>query len=81
MRRDERRRGFSTPYRMRRTKPAPGAPAVMEKWPALRPLYHSIVVDGIRLQSYRRGIHDTPMISDDGRITIIEREGFLVDAL
>jgi hypothetical protein len=37
---DERRRGFETPFRMRKTKPAAGAPAVMAKWPSLRPLYH-----------------------------------------
>ena len=37
---DERRRGFQTPMPMRRLVPAPGAPAVMAKWPGLRPLYH-----------------------------------------
>ena len=75
-RRDERRRGFETPFRMRRTRPALGAPAVMAKWPDLRPLYHTIEIDGVRLQSYRRGIHDTPMISDDGRIAVYSREGY-----
>ena len=72
-RRDERRRGFEIPYRMRKTKPAPGAPTVMAKYPGARPLYHEMTVDGVRLQSYRRGIHDCPMISDDGRIAIYER--------
>ncbi len=71
-RRDERRRGFDVPYRMRKPKPAPGAPAVMAKFPGARPLYHELRVDGVRLQSYRRGIHDVPMISDDGRITIVQ---------
>ena len=69
-RRDERRRGFD------KTRPAPGAPAVMAKYPGARPLYHEITVDGVRLQSYRRGIHDCPMISDDGRIEIYERGDF-----
>ncbi len=73
-RRDERRQGFTTPFRMRRTKPAPGAPAVMAKRPGIRPLYHWIWVDGIRFQSYRAGIHETPMFSDDGRVTLIEHE-------
>ena len=69
-RRDERRRGFNTPYRMRRTKAAPGAAAVMAKWPSLRPLYHWIAIDGVRFQSYRADQHRTPMISDDARIRI-----------
>jgi hypothetical protein len=67
---DERRRGFATVYRMRRTKQAPGSPVVLTKTPYLRPLYHWIEVDGVRLQSYRAGLHDVPMISDDGRIVI-----------
>ena len=73
-RRDERRRGFDVPYRMRKTKPALGATAVMAKFPGARPLYHWLEVDGVRLQSYRRGIHDVPLISDDGRIAVYERE-------
>lgn len=75
-RRDERRQGFSTPFKMRKIKPTPGAPTVMAKHPDLRPLHHWLEVDGVRLQSYRAGIHDFPMISDDGRIIIREREEF-----
>ncbi|WP_290986305.1 hypothetical protein [Hyphomicrobium sp.] len=80
-RRDERRVGFATPFRMRRTKPAPGSPVVMAKMPDLRPLYHWITVDGVRLQSYRAGLHSTPMISDDGMIAIREADGKWVAAV
>lgn len=73
---DERRSGFNTPFRMRTAKMAPGAPAVMTKRPNLRPLYHWMDVDGVRLQSYRAGSHEVLMISDDARITIIQRESF-----
>jgi hypothetical protein len=75
-RRDERRRGFSTPFRMRRVRPAEGAPAVMAKHPHYRPLHHWLEVDGVRLQSYRADVHDVPMISDDGRIAVRERDTF-----
>ena len=44
---DERRRGFETPFRMRTTKPAPGAPSVMAKWRRLRPLYRRITIGGV----------------------------------
>lgn len=75
-RRDERRKGFDTPYRMRKTRPAPGAPAVMAKWPDLRPLYHWIEVDGVRLQSYRGAWNKTVMFTDDGRISIERNADF-----
>jgi len=48
----------------------------MAKRPDLRPLYHWLEVDGVRLQSYRGSFHETPMISDDGLITIMQREDF-----
>ena len=38
---------------MRRLVAAPGAPAVMAKWPGLRPLYHWQIIEGVRFQSYR----------------------------
>ena len=71
---DERRRGFETPMRMRRLVRAPGAPAVMAKWPGLRPLYHWQTIDGVRFQSYRINSHQIPLISDDARIRI-DRHG------
>ena len=54
--------------------PAPGAPAVMAKWPSLRPLYHWQTIDGVRFQSYRIDFHRIPLISDDARIRI-DRHG------
>jgi hypothetical protein len=75
-RRDERRCGFSTPFRMRRIKPTEGAPAVMAKHPNYRPLHHWIEVDGMRMQSYRADVHEVPLISDDGRIAVKERDTF-----
>ena len=50
---------------MRGLAPAPGAPAVMVKWPTLHPLYHWLTVDGVRFQSYRADAFRTPLISDD----------------
>jgi len=68
---DERRRGFDTPFRMRKTAPAKGSPAVVSKWPNLRPLYHWSTIDGVHFQSYKgawamRGV----LISDDARIVL-----------
>ncbi len=77
-RRDERRQGFWTPYRMRRTKVAPGSPIVMAKRPDIRPLYHWIEVDGVRFQSYRWDSRTIPLISDDGRISVLQRADFWV---
>ena len=71
---DERRRGFDNPMPMRTLVPAPGAPAVMAKWPGLRPLYHRQTIDGVRFQSYRINSHRIPLISDDTR-TRIDRDG------
>jgi len=71
---DERRIGFETPFRMRRTKRAPGSPAVLEQSPNLRPLYHWIEVGGVRFQSYRVNSHCIPLISDDGRIRVDEHD-------
>jgi hypothetical protein len=71
---EERRRGFETPMPTRRLVPAPGAPAVMAKWPGLRPLYHWQTIDGVRFQSYRIDSHRIPLISDDARIRI-DRHG------
>lgn len=51
-RRDERRLGFATPFRMRPIKCAPGAPAVIAKWPRLRPLYHWIEVGSVKTQKH-----------------------------
>lgn len=73
-RHDERRIGFTTPFRMRPIKCAPGAPAVLKKWPRLRPLYHWIEVGGVRFQSYRVDNYRVPLISDDARI-MIEHHG------
>ncbi len=70
---DERRRGFETPFRMRKTKPAIGAPAVMAKWPALRPLYHWTTIEGVSFQTYRSDGRDA-LISDDARI-VLKRAG------
>ena len=67
---DERRRGFETPMPMRRLVAAPGAPAVMAKWPGLRPLYHWQIIEGVRFQSYRIDSHRIPLISDDARISV-----------
>lgn len=67
---DERRKGFDTPYKMRKARTAPGAPAVLAKWPSLRPLYHWIEVDGVRLQSYRGAWNKVVMYSDDARISL-----------
>ena len=75
-REDERRRGFATPFKMRKIKPAPGAPAVLAKWPALRPLRRWLEVDGMRFQNYGGAWNGTPLISDDGRIVIEERPDF-----
>lgn len=71
---DERRRGFDTPMPIREIAPAPGALAVMAKWPNLRPLYHWQTIDGVRFQSYRAGTHSKPLISDDARIRV-DRHG------
>ena len=72
---DERRQGFVTPFKMRSIKPPPGAPAVLAKWPALRPLRRWLEIDGTRFQNYR-GWNGTPLISDDGLIVIEERPDF-----
>lgn len=77
-RRDERRIGFATPYGMRRTRCAPGAPAVMSQSPGIRPLYHWIEVGGVRFQSYRVRSNCIPLISDDGRIRVDRQETFWV---
>ncbi len=66
---DECRRGFETPFRMRKTKPAPGALAVMAKWPTLHPLYHWITIESVSFQSYRSDRRDA-LISDDARIVL-----------
>lgn len=68
---DECRRGFNTPFRMRKTVPAKGASAVVSKWPNLRPLYHWTTIEGVHFQSYKggwamRGV----LISDDARIVL-----------
>lgn len=75
-RNDELRRGFSRPYQMRRTRRAPGSPAVLARWPDLRPLYRWLEVDGVRFQNYRATRNRTPLISDDGRIEVEERPDF-----
>lgn len=53
---------------VREIAPAPGAPAVMAKWPNFRPLYHALEVDGVSFQSYPLGLHQNALISDDARI-------------
>lgn len=75
---DERRLGFETPMPMRDLAPARGAPAVMAKWPALRPLYHWLTVNGVRFQSYRTDAHRTPLISDDARIRVQHHGDFWI---
>ncbi len=54
---------------MRKTKPAPGALAVMAKWPTLRPLYHWVTIEGVSFQSYQTGDRDA-LISDDAQIVL-----------
>jgi hypothetical protein len=68
---DERRRGFDTPFQIRKTAPAKGAPAVVSKWPNLRPLYHWTTIEGVHFQSYKaeRAMPDL-LISDDARIVL-----------
>ena len=68
-RRDERRRGFLTPMPMRSIKPAIGAPAVVAKWPSLRPLHHWTTIEGVKFQTYKTDNRDA-MISDDARIVL-----------
>jgi len=75
---DEQRLGFETPMPMRDLAPAPGAPAVMAKWPTLHPLYHWLTVDGVRFQSYRADTYRTPLISDDARIRIEKHGDFWI---
>lgn len=77
-RKDERRIGFSTPFRMRAIKSAVGAPAVMAQLARIKPLYHWLEVGGVRFQSYRIHSHCIPLISDDGRIRVEEQESFWV---
>lgn len=67
---DERRRGFDTPFEMRKTAAAPGAPAALAKQPGARPLYYWQTVDGVRVQAYRFGQNGMRLISDDARIEI-----------
>ncbi|AGK57791.1 hypothetical protein HYPDE_30583 [Hyphomicrobium denitrificans 1NES1] len=70
-RRDERRRGFDTPFRMPPIKSAPGAPAVAARRPKLRPLYHWTTIEGVHFQSYKAGRgHPHLLISDDARIVL-----------
>lgn len=66
---DERRRGFDTPMPMREIAPAPGAAAVMAKWPALRPLHHWMTIEGIKFQTYKSDKREA-LISDDARIIL-----------
>lgn len=75
-RNDERRHGFSKPFKMRATRRARGSPAVLAKRPALRPLYRWLEVDGVRFQNYRASWNEIPLISDDGRIEIEQRPDF-----
>jgi hypothetical protein len=75
---DERRIGFSTPFRMRQIKSAPGAPAVMAQLPQIKPLHHWLEVGGVRFQSYRIHSNSVPLISDDGRIRVDKYESFWV---
>lgn len=67
---DERRRGFHTPFKMRKTAAAPGAPAVLSKHRGARPLHYWLTVDGVRVQAYRYRGRDVFLVSDDARIAI-----------
>ena len=77
-RKDERIRGFHTPFRMRAIKSAVGAPAVMAQLPRVKPLHHWLEVGGVRFQSYRIHSNCIPLISADGRIRVDEQESFWV---
>ncbi|MBS0240307.1 MAG: hypothetical protein JSR89_17980 [Proteobacteria bacterium] len=46
--------------------------------PRSSPLYHWLIVDGVRFQSYRADAHRTPLISDDARIRIEQHGDFWI---